>query len=105
MVTVTDFLVELAASVAEMAITIGTEVALRDPLSFVSVVAGTAFLVVSTGVLGYVALGALLQPLGLSLPSPGRGTREAEGRIPTGYPNPEAGSETAGAGAAKQDER
>jgi hypothetical protein len=63
MVTVTDFLVELAASVVEMAITIGTEVALRDPLSFVSVVAGTVFLLLSTGVLGYVALGALLQPL------------------------------------------
>jgi hypothetical protein len=45
------------------------EVALRDPLSTIIVAVGTVFILLSVGVLGYAALGAL----GLPLPNLGSG--------------------------------
>jgi hypothetical protein len=102
MVTVTEFLVRLVTSGIEVAAKIGGEVALRDPLSFVIVATGTVFVTGSVVVLGYLAVGALANELGVTLPTPGRGQRDADGRIPTARPNPEAQQEAKGAARAKQ---
>jgi hypothetical protein len=104
MVTVTDFLVRLVTSAIELVITFATEVAFNDPLTFVSFLFGTIFVVGASAVFGYVVVGAVANELGLQLPSPGRGTREGRGRVPTRPPNPDAERETAGAGRAKQQE-
>ncbi|MEZ3142684.1 hypothetical protein [Halobaculum sp. MBLA0143] len=105
MVTVTDFVVRLLTSAVEMAARIGGQVALKDPLSFVSVLFGTVFVTGAVAVLGYLAVGALFNELGITTPTLGRGQREADGRIPTARPNPEAQREAKGAARAKQDER
>ncbi len=102
MVTVTEFLVRLVTSAFEVAAKIGGEVALRDPLSFLIVAAGTVFVTGAVVVLGYLAVGALANELGITTPTLGRGQQDADGRIPTARPNPEAQREAKGAARAKQ---
>lgn len=65
-----DFIVRLLIDAVQMPVQL-TEVALRDPLSTIIVAVGTVFILVSVGVLGYAALGAL----GLPLPNLGSGPR------------------------------
>jgi hypothetical protein len=103
MVTVTEFLVRLVESVIELSITVATEIAVQDPLSFVAVVTGTLFFAFSFGIFGYLVLGALAREVGLATPTPGRGARQASGRVPTRPPNPDAERETAGAGSAVEE--
>lgn len=105
MVTVTDFVVRLLTSAVEMVARIGGQVALKDPFSFVAVAFGGAFVTAAVAVLGYLAVGALANELGITTPTPGRGQRDADGRVPTARPNPEAQREATGAARAKQDER
>ncbi|MFB6176882.1 MAG: hypothetical protein ABEI99_07025 [Halobaculum sp.] len=104
MVTVTDFLVRLVTSAIELVVTFVTEVAVQDPLSFVSFLFGAIFVGGASAFFGYLVVGALFDELGLQMPSPGRGTREGRGRVPTRPPNPDAERETAGAGRARQQE-
>ncbi|MFD1641230.1 hypothetical protein [Halohasta litorea] len=66
-----DFTVRLLTDAIQMPGLIG-EVALRSPLSAVIVATGTAFILLSVGVLGYSALGAL----GIPLPNLGSGPNE-----------------------------
>ncbi|SHG67819.1 hypothetical protein [Halobaculum gomorrense] len=65
MVTVIDFLVRLVTSVVDLIVIFVTEVALRDPLSFVSFLFGAAFVGGASLVLGYLALGALGYEFGI----------------------------------------
>jgi len=60
MVTLTDFVVELLGSFLRLFVIFFTEVAFRDPLSFVAFVTGALLVLVSVGVLGYLTLGALV---------------------------------------------
>lgn len=66
-----DFIVRLFGEALLMPELLG-EVALRSPLSTVIVATGTVFILLSVGVLGYSALGAL----GIPLPNLGRGPNE-----------------------------
>ncbi|MEA1931560.1 MAG: hypothetical protein U9O06_08425 [Euryarchaeota archaeon] len=66
-----DFIVRLLTDAIQMPSLIG-EVALRSPLSAVIVATGTVFILLSVGVLGYSALGAL----GIPLPNLGSGPNE-----------------------------
>jgi hypothetical protein len=63
-----DFIVRLFNDALQMPVQLG-EVALRDPLSTIIVAVGTVFILLSVGVLGYAALGAL----GIPLPNLGSG--------------------------------
>lgn len=65
MVTVIDFLVRLVTSVVDLIVIFVTEVALRDPLAFVSFLFGAAFVGGASLALGYLALGALGYELGI----------------------------------------
>lgn len=104
MPTVTELLVRLLESVVELPIKIA-EVALASPLSFVSVLVGSLFVLASMGLFGYVLVGALAELIGVQIPVPGRGPRAAEGRIPTERPNPNYEKEAAGGAArAKREE-
>lgn len=67
MVTVVDFVVELVRSTIELLRIFVFEVALADPLSFVSFLAGAAVIGVTMGAGGYLALGALADALGVDL--------------------------------------
>lgn len=80
MVSVIDFLVELGNSIVGMARIIGLEVALGDPLSFVSVLLGALIMAFSVGLLGYLALGALGRELGIVTPTPRRNPSETRQR-------------------------
>lgn len=66
-----NIVVELLGSVVELTLTF-LDVALMSPLQFVLLVVGGALTVLSVAAFGYLVLGAVLEPLGLSLPSPGR---------------------------------
>lgn len=59
MVTVLDFIARLVGSVFELVVIFVLDVALADPLSFVSFAIGAALTTFSVAVLGYLALGAL----------------------------------------------
>ncbi|MFC7135670.1 hypothetical protein [Halobaculum litoreum] len=65
MVTVTDFVIELVTSVIDLIVIFVTEVALRDPLAFVSFLFGALFVGGASAVLGYLALGALGYEFGI----------------------------------------
>jgi hypothetical protein len=80
MVTVMEFLVQLGVSVIEMFQTFLSDVLFTDPLSFISILVGGAFVFGAMGALGYLALGALARELGLLTPTPGRGARERRQR-------------------------
>lgn len=75
MYTPVELVVELLTNLWEMGIVIGTEVALRDPLSLVAVAGGAAFIALAVAVFGYSAIGALLAELGITLPRIGAGQR------------------------------
>jgi hypothetical protein len=60
MVTLVDFLARLIGSVFELVVIFITQVALSDPLSFVSFAVGGALTTFSIAALGYLALGALV---------------------------------------------
>ena len=72
MSTLTAVVAELFVSLVRLVVVSVTRVALRDPLAFVSFAVGGALIVASVGVLGYLALGAALDAVGLSPESPGR---------------------------------
>ncbi|MFW6321160.1 MAG: hypothetical protein ACOC0Z_04865 [Halohasta sp.] len=63
-----DFTVRLLLDAVQMPAMLA-EVALRSPLSAAIVATGTVFILLSVGVMGYSALGAL----GIPLPNLGRG--------------------------------
>ena len=105
MVTLGAFFLRLGQSILDMIVTFARDVAFQDPLSTISIFFGSLFIAGSVGVFGYLVVGALARELGLTAPTPGRGRRDVEGRVPTRPPNPEAERETAGAGRAKRDER
>ncbi|MFC6786591.1 hypothetical protein ACFQFH_12060 [Halobaculum halobium] len=65
MVTVIDFLTRLLTSVVDLIVIFVTDVALRDPLSFVSFLFGAAFVGGASLALGYLALGALGYEFGI----------------------------------------
>ncbi|MEF8780161.1 MAG: hypothetical protein V5A46_05755 [Haloferacaceae archaeon] len=75
MYTPGELVVELLTDLLDMVIVIGTEVALRDPLSLVAVAGGAAFIGIAVAVFGYSALGALLAEAGIALPRIGDGPR------------------------------
>lgn len=60
MVTVTDFIARLIGSVFELVVIFITQVALSDPLSFISFAIGGALTTFAIAALGYLALGALV---------------------------------------------
>jgi hypothetical protein len=65
MVTVIDFLIRLVTSIVDLIVIFVTEVAIRDPLAFVSLLFGAAFVGGASLALGYLALGALGYELGI----------------------------------------
>ncbi|MXR40119.1 hypothetical protein GRX01_01935 [Halobaculum sp. WSA2] len=76
MVTVIDFIVRLVTSVIDLIVIFVTDVALRDPLSFVSFLFGAAFVGGASAFLGYLALGALGYEFGIgNLPAKSRQVR------------------------------
>jgi len=60
MVTLVDFVAELLGSLLRLFAVAFTEVALRDPISFVVAAVGGLFVLASVGALGYLTLGALV---------------------------------------------
>jgi hypothetical protein len=72
MPTLTALLVELAASLVELVVVFVTQVALRDPLAFVSFVVGAVITTASVAFVGYLAAGAAVDAIGIDLDSPGR---------------------------------
>ena len=98
MPTVTALLVRLIESIIELTISFG-ELALGDPFAFVLVALGGAITAGSLAVFTYVFVGALAELVGVELPTPGKGPRDAEGRIPTERPNPNYEDEAAGGAA------
>lgn len=69
MVTVIDFIIELVTSAIDLIVIFITEVALRDPLAFVSFLFGALFVGGASAVLGYLALGALGYEFGIGDPA------------------------------------
>jgi len=80
MVTVIDFLVRLITSVVDLIVIFVTEVALSDPLTFVSFLVGAGLTTASVSALGYLALGALARELGFADPAEGRRPEPAPDR-------------------------
>lgn len=70
MVTVAEFAAELVGSVIELGEIFVRDVALQDPLSFVSFLVGASFVAGASVVLGWLALGALAREVGLLSPTP-----------------------------------
>lgn len=66
-----EFIVRLLGDALQMPVLLG-EVALRDPLSTISVATGTVFIMAAVGVFGYALLGAL----GVPLPNLTRGSTD-----------------------------
>lgn len=67
MVTVVDFVVELVLSTVELLQIFVFDVALADPLSFVSFLAGSVVIGITMAAGGYLALGALAEAVGINL--------------------------------------
>lgn len=104
MATATELLVELVESALRLPVEIAN-IAFQGPVSFVSVLVGSAFLLGASGLLGYLVVGALAELVGVEMPTLGRGPRDAPARIPTERPNPNFEEEgTSGAGRAKRSE-
>lgn len=72
MPTVTALVAELFASLIDLVVVFVTQVALRDPLSFVSFAVGGALITATVGLIGYLAFGAAFEAIGIDLDSPGR---------------------------------
>ena len=64
MVTLVDFLARLIGSVFELIVIFITQVALSDPLAFVSFAVGGALTTFAIAALGYGVLGALREAIG-----------------------------------------
>ncbi|WP_435062107.1 hypothetical protein [Halobaculum sp. EA56] len=69
MVTVIDFVVRLVTSAVDLIVIFVTDVALRDPLAFVSFLFGALFVGGASAVMGYLALGALGYEFGIGDPA------------------------------------
>jgi hypothetical protein len=83
MVTVTEFVVRLVVSVVDLFVIFLTEVALSDPLAFVSLLVGGALTTFAIGFFAYLTLGALLDPLLGDRSGPGGpGESDTIGRAP-----------------------
>ena len=81
MVTVTDFVIDLVTSAIDLIVIFVTEVALRDPLAFVSFLFGALFVGGASAVMGYLALGALGYEFGIGdLATQSRYRRAQDGR-------------------------
>jgi hypothetical protein len=82
MVTLTEFVVELLASVVDLVVIFVTEVFLNDPIGAVVFLVGAGLTTASVAVFGYLALGAALDAVGVGIGSPGRTppARPPEGR-------------------------
>lgn len=80
MVSVIDFLTELGNSIVDLGGIFVNDIALGDPLAFVSFLAGALIMLFSVGVAGYLGLGALARELGIKSPTPGRGPRDTPPR-------------------------
>lgn len=72
MPTLIAFVVELLTSLVQLAFAF-VDILLTGPLAAISLLAGAALIVVSSAVLGYLALGALVDWLGDLIGSPARG--------------------------------
>lgn len=70
-------IVELIASVFELVVIFVRDVALRDPLSFVSFLVGAALTTGSIAVFGFLAAGALVDWLGDVIGSPRQPPQQA----------------------------
>ncbi|MFB6303020.1 MAG: hypothetical protein ABEH78_09195 [Haloferacaceae archaeon] len=66
---------ELLGSLVRLAEIFVTEVALRDPLAFVSFATGALLTTAAVAVLGYLAAGAAVDAVERATGSPGRGRR------------------------------
>ncbi len=66
-----NIVVELLGSAVELTLTF-LDIALMSPLQFLLLVVGGGLTLLSIGAFGYLVLGAVLEPLGISPPSPGR---------------------------------
>ncbi|WP_380681441.1 hypothetical protein [Salinigranum sp. GCM10025319] len=78
MVTLVDFIARLLGSVIDLVVIFVTQVALSDPLSFVSFLVGGALTTFAIVAFGYLALGALVD----AVSSVGGGGNGAIGRAP-----------------------
>jgi hypothetical protein len=72
MPTITALVAELLASLVRLVVVFVTQVALRDPLAFVSFLVGAALTTGAVAVLAYLGLRAAIDAVGLSRGSPGR---------------------------------
>ncbi|MFB6126139.1 MAG: hypothetical protein ABEJ79_02410 [Halolamina sp.] len=72
MVTVADFVVRLVTSVVDLVRIFLFEVALSDPLTFLTFAVGATITTGAIAVGGYVALGVLARELGVTSPTPSR---------------------------------
>ena len=70
MVTVVGFVVRLVTSVVDLVRIFLLEVALSDPLTFLTFAVGATLTTGALAVGGYVALGVLARELGVTAPSP-----------------------------------
>jgi uncharacterized membrane protein YraQ (UPF0718 family) len=87
MVSLFEFLVEVLASTVRLVVFVLTEVALRDPLAFVSAAVGGLIIAGTVGFFAYLVFGAALAELGIDVGSPGRTPpREAVGDAGDGGP-------------------
>lgn len=72
MTTLTGFVVELLTSLVKLAAAFFDVLLTSDPLSAVSLLVGAALIIGPSAVLGYLALGALVDWLGDLIGSPAR---------------------------------
>jgi hypothetical protein len=72
MVSLLAFLTELLASVVDLVVIFVTDVLLVDPLGAISLLVGGALTTGTLGFVTYLAIGAVLDLFGLTLPTPGR---------------------------------
>jgi hypothetical protein len=59
MATLVDFAVQLVGSVVDLVVIFATEVATRDPITFLVFLAGAALTTVAAGLFGVLTVGAL----------------------------------------------
>lgn len=72
MVTLVDFVVEFVLSAIRLIVIFLTDVAIQDPLAFISFVTGALLTTATLLFGGYLAVGAVLEMFGITFPSPGR---------------------------------
>ena len=73
MVTLLDFLAEIVTSAIRLFVIFLTDIALREPLAFVTWLVGALLVAVSIAIPAYLVLGAVVELLGGTMWSPGRG--------------------------------